>query len=266
MNRRTAHRLFCLFFAGGILAAAAVAQESPEDKGLAIAREFERRDAGYGNVSAAMAMILRTEAGKESRREIRVRILEGTGDGDRSLVLFDTPPDVKGTALLTYAHKTGSDDQWLYLPALKRVKRIASTNQSGPFMGSEFAYEDMSPPEVEKYTYRWLRDETYEGMECFVVERYPKDPDSGYTKQVFWLDKQEYRPLLTQYHDRKQSHLKTLTFSDYQRYLDRYWRPGRMEMVNHQTGKSTILLWSNYQFRTDVKESDFDPTALPRLN
>ncbi|HSJ48359.1 MAG TPA: outer membrane lipoprotein-sorting protein, partial [Gammaproteobacteria bacterium] len=114
--------------------------ETPEERGLAIAREADRRDQGWGDSSASMAMILRNSQGDESHRQVRVRNLEVEGDGDKTLTIFDEPLDVKGTALLTYSHKTGPDDQWLYLPSLARVKRISSRNKSGPFMGSEFAY------------------------------------------------------------------------------------------------------------------------------
>jgi aldehyde:ferredoxin oxidoreductase len=100
-----------------------------------------------------MVMILRNKRGQESKRELEIRTLEVKDDGDKSLTVFHTPRDVRGTALLTYSHGVDPDDQWLYLPALRRVKRIASNNQSGPFMGSEFAYEDLSSQEIDKYTY-----------------------------------------------------------------------------------------------------------------
>ena len=124
--------------------------ESPEEKGLAIAVEADRRDIGFSNFTAELLMILRNRHGDESTRHLRSRTLEVDEDGDKTLIIFDRPRDVKGTALLTFSHKQGSDDQWLYLPALKRVKRIASNNKSGPFMGSEFAYEDIASQEVEK--------------------------------------------------------------------------------------------------------------------
>jgi hypothetical protein len=142
--------------------------ETAEDKGLALAIEADRRDSGYGDSTADMLMILRNKHGQESRREMRYRTLEVENDGDMSLTIFDSPKDVKGTAFLNYTHKVGDDDQWLYLPALKRVKRISSSNKSGSFMGSEFAYEDIANQEVEKYTYKWLRDEIYENRDCFV--------------------------------------------------------------------------------------------------
>jgi outer membrane lipoprotein-sorting protein len=241
-----------------------VCAQTPEEKGLAIAREADRRDQGWQDSSASLAMILRNAQGDESRRLIRVRNLEVEGDGDKTLTIFDEPLDVKGTAFLAFSHKTGPDDQWLYLPSLARVKRIASRNKSGPFMGSEFAYEDISSEEVEKYTYKYLRDEQYEGMDCFVMERYPVDENSGYTRQVVWIDQAEYRPQQVVYHDRKDTLLKTLRFTGYQRYLDQYWRADAFHMENHQTGKSTQLLWSDYRFRQGLTDRDFDQNSLRR--
>lgn len=246
-----------------LLAFNATAQ-TPEEKGLAIARESDRRDQGYGDIAVNMEMVLKNRHGEESRRKIRVALLEVRNDGDKSLTAFDEPADVKGTALLTYSHKTADDDQWLYLPALARVKRIASSNKSGSFMGSEFAYEDIGSQEVEKYTYKFVREEPCEGTPCFVIERYPVSRDSGYTRQVVWLDQSEYRPQKIDFYDRKGSLLKTLTWSGYKQYLGKYWRADEMTMVNHQSGKSTRLLWRDYRFRTGLKDSDFTQESLKR--
>jgi outer membrane lipoprotein-sorting protein len=220
--------------------------ETPVEKGLAIAVEADARDKGFGDSTAGMEMVLRNRQGDESRREVRVRTLEVDGDGDKSLSIFDAPADVKGTAFLTFSHVT------------------SSKNKSGPFMGSEFAYEDIASDEVEKYTYRYLRDETCDGMDCFVIERRPVDPDSGYIRQEVWIDKQEYRPQQVIYYDRKDALLKTLTFHEYRQYLDKFWRAMRMEMVNHQTGKSTTLSWSDYRFQTGLTDRDFDQNSLKR--
>ena len=241
-----------------------VMAKTPEEQGLAIAQEADRRDTGFGSYTNDVRMILKNKQGQESVREIRSKTLEVDGDGDKSLVIFDEPRDVAGTALLSFTHKEGPDDQWLYLPALKRVKRIASDNKSGPFMGSEFAYEDIASQEVEKYTYKYLRDERLEDMEVFVYERYPKDKKSGYTRQVIWLDKDHYKERRIEYYDRKQALLKTLTFNDYQQFRDTFWRSGDMLMVNHQTGKSTRLLQSNYDFNADLVDRDFDKSSLKR--
>ena len=244
---------------------ALTAAQSPEEKGLAIAREADKRDEGFGDYTVDMLMILMNKQGQKSERQMRIRTLEVEDDGDNSLTIFDTPADVKGTAFLSYTHKVGDDDQWLYLPALNRVKRITSSNKSGSFMGSEFSYEDIASQELEKYTYKWIRDEEYEDKVCFVIEQSPVDKkNSGYTKQVIWLDKQEYRVWKVEYIDRKNSLLKTLTSTGYRQYLDKHWRPNEMYMINHQTGKSTKLIMSNYKFRTGLKDSDFNQNSLRR--
>ena len=101
-------------------------------------------------------------------------------------------------------------------------------------------------------------------MECYVVERDPVDKHSGYTRQVVWYDKAEYRPQKVDYYDRKNEHLKTLTFHEYRQYLDKFWRGMRYEMVNHQTGKSTTLSWKEYVFRSGLTDRDFDKNTLKR--
>lgn len=238
--------------------------ETPEEKGRAIAVEADKRDTGWKDQKSDMNMILRNRQGQETQREIRNKQLEVEGDGDKSMSIFDSPADVKGTAFLSYTHATKPDDQWLFLPALKRVKRISSNNKSGPFMGSEFAYEDITSQEVEKYTYKWIKDETYEGREAFVLERYPAYKHSGYTKQVAWVDKEMYQPLKVDFYDRKGDLLKTLTYHGYKQYLNKFWRPDRMEMVNHITKKSTTLTWENYAFDNGFTDRDFDKNSLKR--
>ena len=238
--------------------------ETDEEKGLAIAVEADKRDQGWGDQATTMKMTLRNSQGAESTREIRGKTLEIKDDGDKSLTIFDTPRDVKGTAFLSFTHALESDEQWLYLPALKRVKRISSSNKSGPFMGSEFAYEDISSQEVAKYKYKFIRDDKFNGRDVFVIEHYPQYKKSGYTKQVSWIDKKMYQPLKIDFYDRKKSLLKTLTQHDYKQYLDKYWRPSRLEMVNHQTGKSTTLLWLSYKFKNGFRSRDFDRNSLKR--
>lgn len=234
-------------------------------RGLEIAIEADRRASGFGDLTAEMEMVLRNKEGRESRRQIRVRTMETTDDGDKSLTIFDSPGDVRGTALLTYSHKIGDDDQWLYLPALRRVKRISARNKSGPFMGSEFSYEDLSGREVEKYSYKYLGEEILDGHKCFVVERYPKDrKNSGYSRIVSWVDQDEYRVWKEDYYDRKNRFLKTLIIREYRLFLETFWKAHWMRMVNHQKGKETDLLWSNFIFGTGLSDSDFDQNSLKR--
>ncbi len=258
------NRFVPLALVAALVPALAVAGPA-EDKGLEIAKEADRRDTGFGDTTADMIMILRNKRGQESKREIEIRTLEVKGDGDKSLTVFHSPRDVRGTALLTYSHGVEPDDQWLYLPALRRVKRIASNNKSGPFMGSEFAYEDLSSQEVDKYKYKYIKDDEIAGVACFLIERYPVDKDSGYTKQQVWLDKDEYRAQKIDYYDRKGQLLKTFTPTEYKQFLGKYWRAHKMMMVNHQNGKSTELIWSNFKFKNGLKDSDFTRTRLTQV-
>lgn len=238
--------------------------ETPEAKGLAIAVEADKRDLGWGDTKGKLVMLLKNSQGQSAKRQMRMHLLEGKGDGDKSMIVFDWPKDIDGTALLTWSHKSGDDDQWLFLPALRRVKRISSSNKSGSFVGSEFSYEDLSSQEIEKYKYKWLRDEACGTQQCFVINRYPVDKRSGYTRQETWIDKTEYRIQKIDYYDRKNSKLKTLTFTDYKQYLGKYWRAHLLTMVNHQTGKSTALQWTEYKFRTGLGDGDFRRNALRR--
>lgn len=268
---RVARRLPAIAACVAVLTGPAAADDIPgfaeaandAERGLAIALEADRRDGGFGDTRSSMRMILRDGNGNSVTRAMRSMTLEMTDDGDRNLIVFEDPPDVRGTAFLTHSHAEGPDDQWLYLPALKRVKRIASSNRSGAFMSSEFSYEDLSPEEVEKYDYEFLREEALDGTPTWVIARFPVS-ESGYTRQVVWLDKAALRVQKVDYYDRKQSLLKTLTAGDYRQYLDRFWRPMRMDMVNHQTGKSTTLTWQDYRFGTGLDERDFNRNALSR--
>ncbi len=241
-----------------------VGANAAEDRGLQIAIEVERHDQGWVDTSTNMKMVLRNRQGDESIREIRIKSLEVDGDGDKSITIFDTPADVKGTSFLSYSHTVTPDDQWLYMPALKRVKRINSANKSGPFMGSQFAYEDLASFEVDKYKYRYIKDDTLNNIDTFVVENYPQYQHSGYTRQLVWIDKERYIPLKVEYYDRKNGLLKTLTFNDYKQYLDKYWRAHEQSMENHQNGKTTLLTFSNYQFKKGLSDKSFTRNSLKR--
>jgi len=216
----------------------------------------DAKEKGWGDSSASMKMILRIQQGEESMRAIHIKSLEVLGDGDKGLTIFDNPRDVKGTAFLSFSHVTKPDDQWSFLPALKRVKRISSANKSGPFMGSQFSFE------VDKYSYKFIREEKLLEQETFVVENYPLYKNSGYTRQIVWIDKQRYIPLKVEYYDRKNDLLKTLVFNNYKKYLDKYWRAREKVMKNHQNKKTTILTLTDYQFSNGLSDRDFQRNSL----
>lgn len=244
--------------------------QTPEEKGYEIAARSDRTDRGFGSSEQTATMILRNSKGQESKRVLLQRILEVQDEnmGDKSIIVFESPADVDGTALLSHAQIIDPDDQWLYLPALKRVKRISSKNKSGPFVGSEFAFEDFTSQELNKYTYKYLRAEpcpTDNALTCDVVERYPAYEFSGYTKQISWVDQADHQLRQVDYYDRKDEHMKTLTFGGYKKYEDKFWRAHELKMVNHLNGKSTDFLFSDYKFGLDLSDNDFVKGVLKRV-
>lgn len=239
--------------------------QTPEEVGLEIAREMERRNEGFVNSVHEASMTLKNRQGEESRRHFILKTLEVDNDGDKEVGLFDNPPDVRGTAVLTYSHGAQPDDQWIFLPSLKRVKRISSVNKTGPFVGSEFAFEDIASWDLSKFSYKYLKDETVDGKDCFVVEFSPAYEYSGYIRQIWWIDKSIYQAHKVEYYDRKDTLLKTLKLNDYRQYQDKYWRAHDLVMENLQTGKSTHLVRSEFQFGTQLSAQDFTEVALKNV-
>lgn len=244
--------------------------ESPELVGETIAIELDDRDIGFVNQISKMEMVLNNAYGQKNTRIMEARILERPARdvGDKSMLVFFNPSAINGTALLSFAEILEPDQQWLFLPALKRVKRISSKNKSGPFVGSEFAYEDITGNEIDKYSWRFKGLEACpvtKELECFKLSTIPKYEHSGYTKRIVWVDVEEFRADQIDFYDRKSSLIKTQTFHGYKEYLNNFWRADLWKMVNHQTGKSTELYFKDYRFKTNLKEKDFSKASLKRI-
>lgn len=241
--------------------------QTAEEKGFEVAARSDRSDRGFGDSKVKLEMVLRNAAGKESRRSLLITTLEVPDEsvGDKSLVVFDSPADIDGTALLSHAKILDPDDQWLYLPALKRVKRISSVNKSGPFVGSEFAFEDFTSLELNKFEYRHVREEACGDLTCDVVERIPRYEHSGYSRQLAWIDQGDFQIRQVEFYDRRGDLLKTLILDRYREYEGGVWRALRLAMTNHQTKKSTELLYDEYEFGAELSDDDFVKNALLRI-
>lgn len=260
------------FAFGCFMSGAAVAAESPEQKGLSIAMLADSADVGWRSYRAKGEMILRDADGKESVRALESLNFERDSkvEGDWLLILFSSPLDIKGIVSLTHSKiESQNDDQWIFLPAEKRVKRISSSNRAGKFVSSEFSFEDLSSQEVANYTYKWLRDEPCPGNEslkCHVIDTIPRNSRSGYSHRIVWIDSNAYRQWQIQFLNRRGDLEKTLNSTTFSKYNNRYWRPSKITMVNVQTGKSTILRFSGYDFTANLSESDFNPDRMPSLS
>jgi outer membrane lipoprotein-sorting protein len=259
-------RTIVLSLVAAVLIGTAGAVFAAGDRGFEIAARSDRTDLGFSDSEVELRMILRNAAGQESSRSLRITTLEKPDEsvGDKSLVVFDTPRDIEGTALLSHAKILDPDDQWLYLPALKRVKRISSANKSGPFVGSEFAFEDFTAIELNKFDYTYVGEEPCGDLVCDVLERTPRYENSGYTKQVSWVDQTDFQLRKVEFYDRRGDLLKVLELSDYRSY-DGIWRAHRLSMSNVQTNKQTDLIYGDYTFNTGLAENDFVKGRLSRL-
>jgi hypothetical protein len=225
-----------------------------------VAQKSEDAMSGFEDSISKMEMTLINGSGQKKIRTMKMKVLEGK-DEDKSLMEFLTPADVKGTKFLNYEHVQKDDDQWLYLPALKRVKRIASRNKSGSFMGSEFAYEDLSAFNAQKYIYQEKEAPIVDGL--YVVESKPKSKYSGYTKLISYIDPKTFLIQKIEYYDRKHELLKTALFSEYKKF-DTLYRIGKIVMKNIQNDKTTILVWSQEKIKNGLKEKDFHKRYLKR--
>lgn len=236
--------------------------ETSTEKGLRLATDAYFANKGFVTQTATSELTLINAYGSEMNRKMTSITKETKNDGDKVIIEFLWPADVKGTKLLTWSHKTKDDDQWLFLPALNRVKRILSTSKSGSFMGSEFSYEDVGSDELEKYTYSFIKDDTVNNRAVWVYDRYPVNEKSGYSKQTVYLDKQYLQPLQIEYFDRKNELLKVSTFSEFKQYYLKdkskgFWFFHNIVVKNVQTKKSSILQWEEREIGNNVSSAIF---------
>lgn len=242
--------------------------ETAEEKGYRIAQAASERGRGYQSSVTTGEMVLKDRQGVTSVRRFRTMALEVKGKGDRYIFVFELPRDIAGTAVLTHTHRNKQNDQWLYLPELKRVKRISSGAKTSPFAGSEFSYEDLSAPGLDRFSYRWLRDEACPGQKklaCHVIDRFPKDRSSGYARETVWMDRDKYRIFRVDFFSRGNTHIKTLIAGTYRLYEKKFWLADTVTMTNLRNGKSSTMTWSNRDFSVNLKVNNFSPRAMRRI-
>jgi hypothetical protein len=208
--------------------------------GKALAYYMDKRDQGWGDFYSKAKMTLADARGDRVRREITYMILERP-EGDRTLVRFHSPPDVRGVAALIHEHPGKTDDTWLYLPASRRTRRISGANRTASFQGTEFTYEDLARLTVENYTWRFLDEATADGRPYYKLEAKPNYRDTGYSRLIVYIHRQNWQIEKIEYFDKAKRRLKTYTMTSWKLFHGRFLRPERHDMVNHQTRKSTLI-------------------------
>lgn len=207
-------------------------------------REMRR---GLTNSVSDVTMTI-DSGGQKLSRKMRQYVLEVSGGGNQTINVFSSPADVQGISILTHSALDGDDQQWLYLPSVGRVKRVSSSNRSGAFVGSDFAYEDLSSFEVPKYEYISAENTALDGAEAISVDYKPLYSGTGYTKLRTFLDPANYQPMLVQYFNRRGELAKSLTLSRYKPYADgAAWRAHQHDMQDHMSNSSTRIEFSDFR-------------------
>jgi len=260
--RRTINRITMIFMVFGTIFCS---QESFSQRtGRDIILMVQERPDGE-NRRSVMTMQLINHRGAVRERTLLSYSMD-IGKDSKSIMFFQAPADVRGTGFLSWQYDDPSreDDRWLYLPAMKKVRRISgSSAKKENFMGSDFTYDDMGGRSVDEDDHRLLREEPAKNQPCWVVESTPREEDSNYSRKVTWIRKDALVPVKVEFYDRMGSLQKTLTPSEITRD-GAFWTTGRLDMANHQRDHTTIITIDQMEYDLELNESMFTVPALER--
>jgi hypothetical protein len=216
-------------------------------------------------------MLLINDRGQtRERKSSTLTKLQKNGIDSKLLVKFLSPADIKGTGFLQVEHSSGDDDQWIYLPALKKTRRLVANNKKDSFVGSDFSYGDILLPKVELYKHVLLRTEPMDGQDCYVIESTPRDDDvkrdSGYSKKISWIRKDNFLENKVDYYDVDGRLLKTQTISGHKLVEadTQRWVAMRREMNNHQTEHKTVFIFDRIEADVPVADDAFTTRSIER--
>lgn len=230
--------------------------------GAEIVEKAYNRPEGQDQTSD-LKMTLTNKNGDTRIREIS-QFTKDFGDVEKSIMFFLSPADIKNTSFMNWSYNDNrEDDQWIYLPALRKVKRISSDSKSDYFMGSDFTYDDLGDRKVEQDTHKLLREETIEGKACYVVESIPLDEDYMYSKTITWIEKATFIGVRKEFYDEDGELLKMLSIKKHEN-IDGYEIILISEMKNLQNGHTTEMRLSNVKINTGVDNSRFSERMMSR--
>lgn len=216
------------------------------------------------DMRSELTMTLVDSKNKERVRQLK-QLSAKFNDGDKKIMEFAGPADVKGTAFMNWSYKDGSrsDDQWIYLPALQRVRRISSEGKGDSFMGSDFSYDDLGARHPNKDEHRIIGAEKIDGEDCYLIESSPKDKNDTYAKTISWVSKSRDMGLKREFYDKKGNLLKTLYVKETKTIKD-YVLIVKTEMHNTQKNHKTLMEFNNIEINTGVSNDQFTERSLER--
>jgi outer membrane lipoprotein-sorting protein len=213
--------------------------------------------------TSILTMTLINSNGSTRVRKIK-QFTKDLGSVEKSIMFFLSPADVKNTSFMNWSYDNDKpDDQWIYLPALKKVKRISSDSKSDYFMGSDFTYDDLGDRKLDADVHKLLREETVDGIACYVVESVPKDEDYIYSKTITWIRKENFVGLKKDFYDEDGELLKTLSIKEV-KHISGIWVITHSEMHNVQKNHTTIMKLTDVKINTGVPASMFTERMMMR--
>ena len=249
-----------------LLPCLSVPAAAAEPDGAEIIRRADK-DHRSKDERAVVDMVLVTDTGEKQRRKLELCTKTGEGEDDMNLIRFLEPATVRGTAVLTVEASDRADDQWLYLPALKKSKRIASSQKTQRFAGTDFTYEDLRTENLSAFTYERKRTEKVGDRDCWVVEARPKPgTESGYKRRLIFVDRERYLVLKVDYFDTddvEAKPTKTLENRDYEQ-KDGLWRAKQARMTDHQRKTQTAWRIEERAINPGLPDSTFTVAQLER--
>jgi hypothetical protein len=232
-------------------------------------RSFEARKVA-GVESIATLTIIDSKGRERVRKTAQITKLYDKGNTEKRLIRFLSPADVKGTGLLTFDYKEKDDDMWLFMPALRKTRRIISSEKAKNFMGSEFSYADTTPPTLDDFNYKKLGEQEIEGTLCWEIEMVPVDDDiadeNGFSKKISYIAKKDFVIRKAVYYDLDDELHKELSVKQIKELdaKNHKYRPMHMIMVNKQNDRKSIMRVEQIQFSPDVKDEYFTTRYLER--
>ncbi|MDZ7721261.1 MAG: outer membrane lipoprotein-sorting protein [candidate division KSB1 bacterium] len=255
------HIIIRLLFAVVILPLAALGQN--DLTGLDIVQNVFNRPTGTDQ-EGRLTMTLINSRGDQRVREIK-QFIKDFGDVEKKIMFFLSPADVRNTSFMNWSYdETGrDDDQWIYLPALRRIKRISSDSKSDYFMGSDFTYDDLGDRHPSEDTHKLLRREKLDGAECYVIESIPKEDDYMYSRTLSWVIPSKWIGLKKEFYDEDGGHLKTLTVKEYKE-IESYWIITHSQMHNVQKDHTTDMKLKDLKIDTGIPDRQFTERMMKR--
>ena len=213
--------------------------------------------------TSILTMTLTNSNGSTRVRKIK-QFTKDFGNVEKSIMFFLSPADVRNTSFMNWSYDSDKpDDQWIYLPALKKIKRISSDSKSDYFMGSDFTYDDLGDRKLDADVHKLLREETVDGIACYVVESVPKDEDYMYSKTITWIRKENFVGLKKEFYDEDGELLKTLSIKKVEN-IKGYWVISRSEMHNVQKNHTTTMELQDIKLDSGVPASMFTERMMMR--